>query len=78
MLTKSDIDWLKDEFLRSLADEIEKRLSTKLNDVSVKLDKFVGEIEKTRIEQTIHAGDHSEINDRFDRVDKHLGVITSV
>ncbi len=78
MLTKSDIDWLKDEFLRSLADEIESRMSKKLDSVSTKLDTFVGEIQKRRDEQDLHSGQHAAINDRFERVDKHLGITTSV
>ncbi len=77
MLTKSDIDWLKDEYLRSLADEIEKRLSKKLDAVSAKLDTFVGEIQKRRDEQDVHAGDHHRITDRFDRIDRHLHITTA-
>lgn len=76
MLTKSDIDWLKDEYLRSLADEIEKRLGTKLNTVSTKLDTFVSEIQKRRDEDTMHSGDHSRINDRLEVIEKHLKIVS--
>lgn len=74
MLTKSDIDWLKDEYLRSLADEIESRIGKKLDAVGTKLDTFVGEIQKRRDEDTVHSGDHSRISDRLDAVEKHLKI----
>ncbi len=74
MLTKSDIDWLKGEYLRSLADEIESRIGKKLNMVSTKLDTFVGEIQKRRDEDTIHSGDHSRINDRLKTIEDRFGI----
>lgn len=74
MLTKSDIDWLKDEYLRSLADEIESRIGKKLDAVSTKLDIFVGEIQKRRDEDTVHSGDHSRISDRLHIIEKHLKI----
>ena len=78
MLTKLDIDWLKSEFMPDLVIEVKKALSEKLDAIDTKLDKFVGEIEKRRTEQTLHAGDHSRITDRFDRIDKHFGISTAV
>jgi len=30
MLTKEDIDWLKDEFIPSVADEVQKRIEKNL------------------------------------------------
>jgi hypothetical protein len=38
MLTKSDIDWLKGEYLRSLADIVKKDLSDKIDTINTKLD----------------------------------------
>lgn len=77
MLTKLDIDWLKSEFMHDLVTEVKKALSEKLDAIDTKLDKFVGEIERSRTEQTLHAGDHSRIDDRFERIDKHLGISTA-
>ena len=74
MLTKSDIDWLKDEYLRSLADEIESRIGKKLDAVSTKLDTFVGEIQKRRDEDTVHSGDHSRISDRLKTIEDRFGI----
>jgi len=74
MFTKSDIDWLKDEYLRSLADEIESRIGKKLDAVITKLDTFVGEIQKRRDEDTVHSGDHSQINDRLETIEKQLNI----
>ncbi len=50
----------------------------KYDKVMKKLDKFVGEISKKREAQELHAEDHSSIHDRFERVDKHLGISTAV
>ena len=72
MLTKSDTAWLKSELVPALADEVEHRLKKKLDDVSIKLDKFVGEIQKRRQEQTLHQGQHRRINDRLDKIEKRL------
>ena len=74
MLTKSDIDWLKSEFMPDLVIEVKKALSEKLDAIDTKLDKFVGEIQKRRDEDTVHSGDHSRINDRLEVVEKHLKI----
>lgn len=77
MLTKSDIDWLKGEFMPELVDQVKKALHDKLDAIDTKLDTFVGEIAKRRDEQDIHARDHRRITDRFDRIDHHLGISTA-
>ncbi len=74
MLTKSDIDWLKDEFLPALAKAVKDDLKDKLDDIATKMDNFSGEVKAIREAQELHANDHSKINDRFDKIDKHLGV----
>ena len=76
MLTKSDIDWLKSEFMPDLVTQVKKALSEKLDAIDTKLDKFVGEIQKRRDEQDIHAGDHRRITDRFHRIEEHLHIST--
>lgn len=70
MLTKADIDWLKDEFLPSLAEAVENRLKKKLDDINTKLDKFVGDIKDKREAQELHQGQHDEIDSRLDRLEK--------
>lgn len=68
-------------------DEVEKIVDEKL-DAKIKLlptkdefftrmDKLSGEIQKVRDEQVVHAGDHSRITDRFELIDKHLGISTA-
>lgn len=54
MLTKGDIDWLKVEFLPSLADAVKQKLSKQLDGISTKLDKFVGDIQDKRTVQELH------------------------
>lgn len=78
MLTKSDIDWLKSEFMPDLVTGVKKALSEKLDAIDTKLDTFVGEIQKRRDEQDIHAGDHRRITDRFEKIDRHLHISTAV
>lgn len=72
MLTKPDIDWLKDEFLPALADAVEKRLHTKLDDIGKKLDGFVGDIQDKRETQELHSQKHSDINETLDDMKKRL------
>jgi len=74
MLTKADIDWLKSELVPAVADEVQKRIEKKLDDVSTKLDMFVGEIKTKREEQTLHEGKHEEIDERLSKVEKHLNI----
>lgn len=72
MLTKVDIDWLKSELVPALADAVQKKLEKKLNDISTKLDKFVGDIQSKREEQTLHQGKHEDIEERVAIIEKHL------
>lgn len=43
-----------------------------------RMDKLSGEVLAMRQEFTLHTGQHEEITDRFERVDKHLGVSTAI
>lgn len=72
MLTKTDIDWLKSEFVPTLVDAVQKKLEKKLNDISTKLDKFVGDIQAKREEQTLHQGKHENLEERVTTIEKHL------
>jgi len=74
MLTKTDIDWLKSEFVPSLAEAVQKGLEKKLNDISTKLDKFVGDIQAKREEQTLHQGKHEDLEERVTTIEKHLHI----
>lgn len=73
-LTYPDIEWLKGEFLPALAKAVQDGLSKQLTDISTKLDKFVGDIETKREEQTLHNGQHKTINDRLELIEKRVGV----
>lgn len=42
-----------------------------------RMDKLSGEIKAKREAQDLHSDQHSQINDRFDRIDKHLGISTA-
>ncbi len=75
MLTKEDIDWLKSEFIPSVADAVQKRIEQKLDDVSTKLDKFVGEIQKSREEQELHTNTHDRLDTRVTRLEKHAKLL---
>lgn len=76
MLTQDDRQEIRTIVKEELDDKI-KFLPTKAH-FDKRMDELVHEIETVREEQTLHQGQHDEINERFDRVDKHLGVITSV
>jgi len=74
MLTKADIDWLKSELVPALADAVQKKIEKKLDDISMKLDKFVGDIQAKREEQTLHDGKHEDIEERMSTIEKHLHI----
>lgn len=76
MLTKVDIDWLKSEFLPDLAKAVRDGLSKQLTDISTKLDKFVGDVQTKREEQTLHDGSHQVIDHRLTRLEKHAKLPT--
>ncbi len=74
-LTQSDIDWLIHSM--KIVFPTKEESTEKFDAVMKKLDTFVGEIQKRRDEQDIHAGDHRRITDRFDRIDGHLHISTA-
>ncbi len=73
-LTYPDIQWLEDEFLPKLARKVKEELSDKLDDISKKLDTFIGDIGDKREAQELHAKNHSDINNRLEIVEKHIGI----
>lgn len=64
-------------------DALRKELNAKIDKLPTKelfldrMDKLSAEIKKVRDEQIVHAGAHSDINDRFDRIDTHLHISTA-
>lgn len=70
MLTQKDIDWLKSEFLRDLAEAVAKIINDKLDRHYVLLDKTFGEVKAMRETQEMHHGDHDRIDGRLDRLEK--------
>lgn len=86
MLTKQDKKYLFDTFVtkEDLAEldikitGLEKNVShlpTK-DDFAERMDKISGQLQAISDEQTLHQGQHDRINDRFDRIDKHLNIST--
>ena len=69
-LTLADINWFKSEFIPELADAVQKRIESKLDDVSTKLDKFVGDIKTKREEQALHDENHERVDKRISRLEK--------
>ncbi len=64
-----------DDVRQIIKDEI-KFLPTK-NDFFTRMDKLSGEMKAVRESQDLHTGEHQEINDRFEKIDKHLGISTA-
>jgi hypothetical protein len=77
MLTKVDIDWIKSELVPTLADAVQKKLEKKLDDISTKLDKFVGDIQAKREEQVLHQGKHDDLEMRVGTIEKRLHIPTT-
>jgi len=59
--------------VRQIFKEETKHLPSK-DDFYTRMDKLSGEIQKVRDEQDLHAGQHRTINDRFDTIEKRLGI----
>lgn len=74
-LTQSDINCLIDSM--KIVFPTREETITKLDDVSTKLDKFVGEIESSRKTQELQAKNLSDVDDRFEKIEKHLGIKSS-
>ena len=75
MLTQTDLNWLETTFLPKLADTVKDKLKNSLDEISTKLDKFVGEIQSKRTEQELHNGQHTNIDDRLNRHHARLSTL---
>ena len=75
MLTYKDFQEVE-TLVRKVVKEETKHLPS-LEHFDQRMDTLSGEIKKVRDEQIVHSGDHSEIDNRFERVDTHLGVSTA-
>jgi hypothetical protein len=75
MLTQTDLKWLETTFLPKLADTVKDKLKKPLDDISTKLDKFVGDIEDKRETQELHTGQHTNIDDRLNRHHTRLSTL---
>lgn len=65
-----------DEKLKQFYEEHIKYLPTK-DEFFTRMDKLSGEIQAVRESQELHQGQHTDIADRFERIDKHLGISTT-
>ncbi|MDP1722093.1 MAG: hypothetical protein Q8L37_02695 [Candidatus Gottesmanbacteria bacterium] len=65
------------ELIRKISDKVTETLGAKIDKMYIKLDSFVGDIKARREEQAAHAIDHGRITDRFDHIDRHLGITTA-
>lgn len=68
-LTLADIDWLIDSMKLVFPTRVET--VKKLDEVSTKLDTFVGEIKTKREEQTLHDDSHQRFDKRLTRLEKN-------
>lgn len=70
MLTQKDLDEIE-KLIDEKLDEKIKFLPTK-DEFYAKMDELLGEVKAMRESQELHAGTHSEINDRLDNLEKVL------
>lgn len=89
ILTPADLTALinKMKVVFPTRDEVGKIVEDKLNDklrfipttdlFLTRMDKLSAEIQKIREEQIVHSDTHRQINDRFDRIDRHLSIVTA-
>ncbi len=76
MLTQKDLEEVG-KLIEEKLDEKIKFLPTK-EEFFTRMDKLSGEIQSVRDAQELHAGQHTDIDDRFEKIDNHLGIDTSV
>ena len=77
MFTQSDKKYIE-EFIKNTVEPLEKQiklLPTK-DHFDERMDKLSGEIQDKREEQTLHQGQHDEIDERLDRLEKHVNLPT--
>lgn len=72
MLTQKDLDEIE-ELVRNIVKEEIKHLPNKEEFYS-KMDELMVEIKAVREEQEAHSGQHLEINDRLEKLEKHTGI----
>jgi len=72
MLTQQD--------LKKIEELVDKKLDQKIKFLPTKdhfdkrIDELMGEVQTMREEQTLHQGQHDEITEHLDRLDKHVGL----
>lgn len=71
MLTQKDLEEVK-----KIVKEEVKYLPSK-EDFATRMDEMMGELKAIREEQTLISGQLSEHSDRFEKIDKHLGISTA-
>lgn len=72
MLTQKDFDEIE-ELVRDIVKEEIKHLPNK-EEFYNKMDELMVEIKAVREEQEVHSGQHSEVNDRFEKLEKQTGI----
>jgi hypothetical protein len=72
MITKADIRWIIDEM--KIVFPTKQETIGKMDEISTKLDTFIGEIKSTRETQELHANDHARITHRIEQLEKHTRV----
>ena len=70
VFTLADINWLIDSM--KLVFPTRDETVNKIDAMNIKLDKFIGDIQAKRVEQTLHLGKHEEIEERVSKIEKHL------
>ncbi len=70
MLTQKDFDEIE-QLVKDVVKEEIKFLPTK-DEFFDRMDALMGEVKAMRESQEIHAGSHSEINDRIEKLEKVL------
>lgn len=73
-LTKADIDWLEATYLPKMVDAVKDKLKQPMDDLSSKLDTFIGEIKTRREEDILHAGEHDRFEKRVSALEKCCGI----
>lgn len=71
-IIRDELEAQKPEWVRVIVETVTKILGDKIDKMYTKLDTFIGEIKARREEQTLHQGQHHQIEERLSRVEKKI------
>lgn len=74
-IVRQELKAQKPEWIREISESVAQALGEKIDKMYTELDKFIGEIQARRQEQTLHQGQHDRLDERIKKVEKKLNIV---